>query len=93
MVGLVSWVWWPGLVLALVDGLKANGIWVVGNVLLAGGIWDTLSVSERVDTTRVSAFTRATDSAVYDNLGIESNWSWVLVFEHNVEFIYQQERR
>ena len=39
LAGLANWAWWPGAVLALVDGRAAEGLGVVGHVLLARGVW------------------------------------------------------
>jgi hypothetical protein len=35
LAGLADWAWWPGAVLALVDGLASSRFWISGNVLLA----------------------------------------------------------
>jgi len=46
-----------------------------------------LFVSIFIDSTWVTTFARSTSSAVNYNLSIKSNWSWVVVLEHNVESI------
>jgi len=87
LAGLANWAWWPGAVLALVNSLASGRSWIMGNILLARRVWDSLAISELVDTTWVSTLAATTSTAVDNNLSIKSNWSWVLVFGHNVESI------
>ena len=77
----------PGAVLALVDGLAVEGGGVLGDVLLARRVRDTLLVGELVDTTGVATLARATGTAVDDDLGVEADGSGVLVTEKDVESI------
>ena len=87
LAGLADWAWWPGAVLALVDGTASERFRVFGNVLLARGVWDTLLVSELVDASWVSTLAASSSTAVDNDLSVESNWSWVLVSEHDVESV------
>jgi hypothetical protein len=56
LASLVLWAWWPSAVLAFVHGTASGGFKVMGNVLLARGIWDTLFMGELINTTWVSTF-------------------------------------
>jgi hypothetical protein len=91
LAGLSSWAWWPGAVLALINSSAFLKIWVViwimGNVLLTGRVWDTLIVSKLVDTSWVSTLAATTGTTIDDDLSIKSNWCWVLISKHNVESI------
>ena len=87
LAGLSDWAWWPCAVLALVNSITTEALWIMSNVLFARGVWNTLHTSEFVDTTWVSTLARATSTAVDNDLSIETNWSWVLVSEHDVESI------
>merc|ERR1711990_58201 len=62
LAGLANWAWWPGAILALIDGFAAVRLWIVGNVLLAGGVWDSLIIGELVDATWVSTLTASTST-------------------------------
>jgi hypothetical protein len=87
LASLVLWAWWPGAVLALIDGLAIVALGVVGNVLLARRVGDALIVGESVDTSGVSTFARSTSTAVDDNLSAEANGRGVVVLEEDVESI------
>jgi hypothetical protein len=87
LAGLADWAWWPGAVFALVDGFTSGRLWIVGNILLARGVWDTFGVSELIDTAWVSTLAATTSTTVNNNLSIKSNWGWVLVSKLDVESI------
>jgi len=89
LAGLADRAWRPGAILAHVDWITAEILGIMGYVLLTGGVWNTLHVGKFIDAGWVSTLTRATSTAVYNNLSVESNWGWVLVTEHDVESIGQ----
>mmetsp|Transcript_12625 Transcript_12625/g.21241 ORF Transcript_12625/g.21241 Transcript_12625/m.21241 type:complete len:592 (+) Transcript_12625:45-1820(+) len=87
LAGLVDGAGRPGAVLAEVDGIAGATLEVVGDVLLAGGVGDSLLEGELVDASGVSSLAGASGSAVDDGLGVEADGGGVQVSEHDVESV------
>lgn len=67
--------WWPGAVSAQVNCLTFVLVKVLGNILLARGVWDSTFMSILVNLDWLSTIAATTSLAVYDGLSIEAYWS------------------
>ena len=83
---LSGWAWWPGAVSADVNGLTGM-VEVVGDVLLAGRVWDTMVVGILEDVDWVSTVASAASLAVNHHLGVQSDWGRGFITEHDVESV------
>jgi len=86
LAGLSLGAWWPCAILA--SGLSIKfALKILSNVLLARGVWDTMFLGIGVHFWWVSSLTVASSICIDNDLSIESNWSWVLVIQFNVESV------
>jgi hypothetical protein len=87
LAGLTNWAWRPGAVLALVDGGALGFVEVVSNILFTRAVWNSLFISELIDTTWVTTITGASSSAIYAGLSIKANRCGARIVEHDIESI------
>ena len=69
----------PCAITAEVDVRAHAALEVVGGVLLARGVGDTVLVGVLIDATWVSTIARTTGLAVDDDLGVKADWGRLLV--------------
>ena len=87
LAGLSNWAWRPGAVLALVDGGALGFVEVVSDVLFTRAVWNSLFISELINTTWVTTIAGTSSSAVDDGLSIKSNRCGARIVEHDIESI------
>jgi hypothetical protein len=87
LAGLALWAWWPGAVLASINGLALPFVEILGDILFTRRVWDTRVISVLVDTSWVSTLAGSSSIAVDNNLGIQGNWGWALQVVHDIESV------